>query len=81
MLANFLVWPEGGGYFLALSRSIVAPTAKRLGMFVLRSKVVVADRTGERLLVGAAGPAAARALHAALAAYRRVPACRATARR
>ena len=66
MLANFLVWPEGGGYFLALSRSIVGPTAKRLGMFVLRSKVVVADRTGERRLVGAAGPAAARTLLAAV---------------
>jgi folate-binding protein YgfZ len=66
MLANFLVWPEGGGYCLALSRSIVGPTAKRLGMFVLRSKVVVADRTGERILIGAAGAAAERTLHAAL---------------
>jgi tRNA-modifying protein YgfZ len=66
MLASFLVWPEGDGYFLALSRTIVNPTAKRLGMFVLRSKVVVADRSGERRLIGAAGPAAERALHAAL---------------
>jgi tRNA-modifying protein YgfZ len=66
MLANFLVWPEGGGYFLALSRSIVGSTAKRLGMFVLRSKVVLADRTGERYLLGAAGPAAERTLLAAL---------------
>ena len=66
MLANFLVWPEGGGYFLALSRSIVGSTAKRLGMFVLRSKVVLADRTGERFLLGAAGPEAERTVLAVL---------------
>jgi hypothetical protein len=66
MLASFLVWPEGGGYFLALSRALVGPTAKRLGRFVLRSKVEVADRTGDRMLIGAAGHSAERTLHAAL---------------
>jgi folate-binding protein YgfZ len=66
MLASFLVWPEGDGYFLALSRTLVGPTAKRLGMFVLRSKVVVADRTGDRILIGAAGRAAEGTLLAAL---------------
>ncbi len=62
MLANFLVWPEGDRYLLALSRTLVDPTAKRLRMFVLRSKVVVADQTGDRVLIGAAGRAAERAL-------------------
>ena len=66
MLANFLTWPEGNGYFLVLSRTLVGAMAKRLGMFVLRSKVVVADRTGDRILIGAAGRAAGRTLHAAL---------------
>jgi folate-binding protein YgfZ len=53
MLASFLVWPEGGGFFLALSRTLVGSAANRLGRFVLRSKVVVADRTGDRRLNGA----------------------------
>ena len=66
MLASFLVWPEGDGYFLALSRALVGVTANRLGRFVLRSKVVVTDRTGDRRLIGAAGRAAAPTLHAAL---------------
>jgi len=68
MLASFLVWPEGDGYLLALSRTLVDPTAKRLKMFVLRSKVVVADQTGDRVLIGAAGRAAERALAAAFGA-------------
>jgi folate-binding protein YgfZ len=68
MLASFLVWPEGDRYLLVLSRTLVDPTAKRLRMFVLRSKVVVADQTADRVLVGAAGRAAERALETAFGA-------------
>ncbi len=62
MLASFLVWPEADGFELVLARPITASTIKRLRMFVLRAKVVLADRTGERVLLGASGPAAASAL-------------------
>jgi len=64
MIASFLVWPEADGFSLVLARSIVASTIKRLRMFVLRSKVALADCTDERRLFGAAGPSAERALRA-----------------
>jgi folate-binding Fe-S cluster repair protein YgfZ len=44
MLANFVLWRESGGDFRALlPGDLAAPIAKRLAMFVLRSKVTVAD--------------------------------------
>lgn len=64
MLASFLVWPEADGFSLVLARSIAASTIKRLRMFVLRSKVALADRTDERRLFGASGPSAERTLRA-----------------
>jgi folate-binding protein YgfZ len=68
MLATFLLWRSQAGYRLALSRTLVEAVATRLRKFVLRSKVSIADRTAERVFIGAAGPAAAAALHAALGA-------------
>lgn len=62
MLASFLVWPEADGFALVLARPIAEATIKRLRMFVLRARVVLADRTGERILLGASGPAAASTL-------------------
>jgi folate-binding protein YgfZ len=62
MLANFLLWPEAEGYLMALSSTLVSAIEKRLRMFVLRAKVVIADRTAERVLVGAAGGKAEDAL-------------------
>ena len=46
LLATFLVVPHGGGFLLQLSRDLVPAVAKRLQMFVLRSKVKIADATG-----------------------------------
>ena len=66
MLANFLVWRDGDGYLLALTRTLTGPVAKRLGKYVLRLKVVVADRTGDRVLIGAGGGGAEHALNDAL---------------
>jgi hypothetical protein len=66
MLASFLVWPEAEGYSLALARSIAESTIKRLRMFVLRAKVVLADRSDERILLGASGPSAERVLRASV---------------
>ncbi len=45
LLATFLVIPAPQGYLLQLARDLAVPIAKRLSMFVLRSKVKVADET------------------------------------
>jgi folate-binding protein YgfZ len=43
LLASFLVIPAPEGFLLQLARDLAAPIAKRLSMFVLRSKVRIAD--------------------------------------
>ena len=45
LLASLLVIPAPQGFLLQLSRDLAAPVAKRLSMFVLRSKVKVADES------------------------------------
>ena len=45
LLATFLVVPRGDDFFLQLSRDLAAPVAKRLSMFILRSKVKIADES------------------------------------
>jgi folate-binding protein YgfZ len=56
---------------LATHRDLVAPTVKRLSMFVLRAKARLTDATAEYLLLGAMGEAAARMLGAAAIPWRR----------
>jgi hypothetical protein len=46
LLATFLVVPWSGGFLLQLSLDLVPAVAKRLQMFVLRSKVKLADVSG-----------------------------------
>jgi len=68
MLATCLLWRDLAGEFaMALSRDILASIQKRLSMFVLRSRVNVADISSEHALLGTAGPAAAGALRRVLA--------------
>ena len=56
MLAGFLVWhDEHGNIMLACDGSIAATVAKRLRMFVLRSKVVIEETAGELRVVGSLG--------------------------
>jgi folate-binding protein YgfZ len=43
LLASFLVIPSPDGFLLQLARDLAAPVAKRMSMFVLRSKVKVSD--------------------------------------
>ena len=45
LLASFVVIPRQGGFLLQLARDLAAPVAKRLGMYVLRSKVKIADES------------------------------------
>ena len=58
MLASFIGVRDGGdGFLLVCSRDILAPTLKRLGMFVLRAKVRLSDASAEVQLAGLAGDA------------------------
>jgi hypothetical protein len=43
LLATFLVVPFSGGFLLQLARDLAPAVAKRLGMFILRSKVKLTD--------------------------------------
>ena len=45
LLATFLVVPAPQGFLLQLARDLAPAVAKRLGMFVLRSKVKVTDES------------------------------------
>jgi tRNA-modifying protein YgfZ len=58
MSASFLIWREGEDYLLQLSADILPGILKKLSMYVLRSKVKLADISAERLLIGVAGPRA-----------------------
>ena len=52
LLATFLVVPCADGFLLQLSRDLVPAVAKRLSMFVLRSKVRISDVSEEWLQYG-----------------------------
>ena len=57
--ASFVVWKAGDDEFLlACSASLLAPTLKRLSMFVLRAQCKLSDASAEVLLWGLAGSAA-----------------------
>ncbi len=56
LLATFLVVPFDAGFLLQLACDLAPAVAKRLSMFVLRSKVKLADVTGEWLQYGIWGP-------------------------
>jgi tRNA-modifying protein YgfZ len=55
MIASFLIWREGGDFLLQLSADILPGILKKLSMYVLRSKVKLADVSGERTLLGVVG--------------------------
>jgi folate-binding protein YgfZ len=73
LLASFLVWRDAADDFaLACSADLLAPTLKRLTMFVLRAKCRLSDAGAESTLFGVAGQTAAR-LAGALAPLGRAP--------
>lgn len=55
MIASFTIWREGDDFLLLLSADILPGILKKLSMYVLRSKVKLADITGERVLLGTFG--------------------------
>ena len=73
MLANFLLWQEEVGFFMVLSRDIVAAVQKRILTFVLRSRVKVSDVSDSVVLHGAAGPQADGALRDVFGDFRVEP--------
>ncbi len=78
MLANFVLWKEGDADFRALLPADVSESVrKRLSMYVLRSKVTLADVSAETQRLGIGGPKAAAALRDA---FGEVPATFAVAR-
>lgn len=64
LLATFLLVKRPGGYLLMLPSEIAASFAKRLGMFVLRSKVKIADASAQWARYGIAGESARPAIAA-----------------
>lgn len=58
LLASFVIWsPAPDEVLLACSADLLAPTLKRLSMFVLRAKCRLSDVSAERPLWGVAGAA------------------------
>jgi hypothetical protein len=71
MLANFVLWRSSGGldrFEMLLPEDVAEPVAKRLRMYVLRSKVVLTDVSANTRRFGVGGPAATTALVAAFGA-------------
>jgi folate-binding protein YgfZ len=62
MLANLLLWQQDQAYYLEIARALLPAVQRRLGMFVLRAKVKLADASESRLVLGLAGSAAVGAL-------------------
>ncbi len=69
MLANFVLWRKpanGERYAILLPDDIAEPVAKRLRMYILRSKATVTDISADTIRLGVGGPAAPAAIEAAL---------------
>ncbi len=58
LLATLLVWKDGDRILLALPRSLLPATLKRLQMFVLRAKVTLQDVSEQVGLIGVASATA-----------------------
>jgi len=55
MLASMLIWRDGDGYLLQLPHELCEPIRKKLGMYVLRSKVKVSDASSDIISLGLSG--------------------------
>ena len=61
LIATLLLIKRGDGYLAMLPAELAPPIAKRLDMFVLRSKVKIADVSAGHARFGLVGPGAAQA--------------------
>ncbi|MDR1661522.1 MAG: folate-binding protein [Azoarcus sp.] len=74
MLASLLLFCRGAEYLALLSSDLPEFILKRLQIYVLRSKVSLADRSADSAIIGLAGPRAGAALeNAGLAAPAAAP--------
>jgi hypothetical protein len=64
MLATALLWRTANGFRMALAADVAEPIRKRLSMFVMRSKAVLA--AADQAAIGVGGPRARNAVAAAL---------------
>jgi folate-binding protein YgfZ len=64
LMATFLLWKSADAVLLQLPRQLQPAIQKRLQMFVMRSKVKLADRADDLVQIGLAGPAATTVLAA-----------------
>jgi folate-binding protein YgfZ len=55
ILATLLIWRNGDDFLLQLPRELCEPIRKKLGMYVLRAKVTIADVSGEIVTLGISG--------------------------
>ncbi|MDR2113364.1 MAG: folate-binding protein [Candidatus Accumulibacter sp.] len=62
MLASFVLFRREADYLALLSADLREFIQKRLGIYVLRSQVSIADRSTEHEIIGVSGPRAAAAL-------------------
>ena len=65
LLADFLIWREDHDYLLQLSADIQPALLKKLGMYVLRSKVKLTNAGDDIVLLGLSGEGTAAVLKAA----------------
>ncbi|MDP2785169.1 MAG: folate-binding protein, partial [Sulfurimicrobium sp.] len=62
MLATFLLWRNANGFQMQLPAALRETIQKRLGMYVMRSRVKVSDASAATVRLGIAGPGAADAV-------------------
>lgn len=55
MLASFLIWKDHGGFIMQLPRELQAGIQKRLSIYVLRSRVRLADSGDALIRIGLSG--------------------------
>jgi len=58
MLTSMMIWREADSYILQLPQELSEPIRKKLGMYVLRSKVKISDVSSETITLGISGNAA-----------------------
>jgi folate-binding protein YgfZ len=73
MLASFLIWKDHAGFVMQLPRELQPGIQKRLSMYVLRSKVKLADNADSLVRIGLSGENAERLVSEALEAKNGVP--------
>ena len=66
MIASFLIWPEAEGHALVLSADILPAFLKKFSMYVLRSKVKLADASADTVLLGVSSADAMRTVSASV---------------